>query len=51
MAFKFVVQTVIEIAGISLLLYGFWQEDKLIALEDRVRAKIRKEVKHREEKN
>lgn len=47
MAFKFVVQTVIEIAGISLLLYGFWQEDKLIALEDRLKAKIldRKEVK------
>lgn len=51
MAFKFVVQTVIEIAVIVLLLYGFCREDRLIAFEDRVRAKIRKEVKHREEKN
>lgn len=51
MTLAFVIRTVIEIAGISLLLYGFCREDRLIAFEDRVRAKIRKEVKHREEKN
>ena len=42
MAFKFVVQTVVEIAVIVLLLYGFWHEDKLIAFEDKLRAKIKR---------
>lgn len=50
MTFSFWIRTVIEIAGISLLLYGFWHEDKLIAFEDRLKAKIKKEVK-RHEKN
>lgn len=48
MTLAFVVQTVIEMAGISLLLYGFWHEDKLIAFEDRLKTKIldRKEAKN-----
>ena len=41
MILKFVVQTVFEIALVVLIIYGFVKEDKLIAFEDRVRAKIR----------
>lgn len=51
MTLNFAIRTTIEIIGILLLLYGFCREDRLIAFEDRVRAKIRKEAKHREEKN
>jgi hypothetical protein len=32
---------VFEIAVVVLIIYGFVKEDKLIAFEDRVRAKIR----------
>lgn len=48
MTFIFLIRTVMEIVGILLLLYGFWHEDKLIAFEDRLKAKIldRKEVKN-----
>lgn len=48
MSFSFLIRTVIEIAGISLLLYGCWHEDKLLAFEDRLKAKIldRKEAKN-----
>ena len=41
MALKFAIQTVFEIAVVVLIIYGFWHEDKLIAFEDKVRAKIR----------
>lgn len=51
MTLNFAIRTTIEIIGILLLLYGFCREDRLIAFEDRVRAKIRKGAKHREEKN
>lgn len=38
---EFAIQTVFEIAVVVLIVYGFVKEDKLIAFEDRVRAKIR----------
>lgn len=41
MELKFIIQTIIEIAGILLLLCGFWHEDKLIAFEERLRDKIK----------
>lgn len=41
MILKFAIQTVFEIVAVVLIIYGFWHEDKLIAFEDRVRAKIR----------
>lgn len=41
MVLKFAIQTVLEIAVVVLIIYGFWHEDKLIAFEGRVRAKIR----------
>ncbi len=39
MALKFAIQTFFEIAVVILIIYGFTREDKLIAFEDRVRAK------------
>lgn len=47
MALKFAIQTVFEFAVVVLIIYGFWHEDKLIAFEDRLKAKIlnRKETK------
>ena len=39
MALKFAIQTVFELAVVVLIIYGFIREDKLIAFEDRVRAK------------
>lgn len=41
MILKFAIQTVLEIAVVVLIIYGFVKEDKLIAFEDRVRAKTR----------
>lgn len=41
MTLKFAIQTVFEIVVVVLIIYGFIHEDKLIAFEDRVRAKIR----------
>ena len=41
MALKFAIQTIFEIAFVVLIIYGFVKEDKLIAFEDRVKAKIR----------
>lgn len=41
MILKFAIQTVFEIVVAVLIIYGFIHEDKLIAFEDRVRAKIR----------
>ncbi len=47
MALKFAIQTVFEIAVVVLIIYGFWHEDKRIAFEDDLKAKIlnRKETK------
>lgn len=47
MTLKFAIQTVFEILVVVLIIYGFVKEDKLIAFEDRLKAKIldRKEVK------
>lgn len=47
MALKFAIQTVFEIAVVVLIIYGFCREDKLIAFEDDLKAKIlnRKETK------
>ena len=51
MALNFAIRTTIEIIGILLLLYGFCREDRFIAFEDRLKEKIKKGTKHREEKN
>lgn len=47
MALNFAIRTTIEIIGILLLLYGFCREDRFIAFEDDLKAKIlnRKETK------
>lgn len=45
MALNFAIRTTIEIIGILLLLYGFCREDRFIAFEDDLKAKIRKEAK------
>lgn len=47
MALKFAIQTAFEILVVVLIIYGFWYEDKLIAFEDDLKAKIlnRKETK------
>ena len=41
MALKFAIQTVFELAVVVLIIYGFVKEDKLIAFEDRVRARLK----------
>jgi hypothetical protein len=48
MALKFAIQTAFEILVVVLIIYGFVKEDKLIAFEDDLKAKIlnRKETKH-----
>lgn len=48
MTLKFAIQTAFEILAVVLIIYGFVKEDKLIAFEDRLKAKIldRKEVKN-----
>ena len=47
MTLKFAIQTAFEILVVVLIIYGFCREDKLIAFEDRLKAKIlnRKETK------
>lgn len=47
MALKFAIQVAFEILVVVLIIYGFWHEDKLIAFEDDLKAKIlnRKETK------
>lgn len=47
MTLKFAIQTAFEILVVVLIIYGFWHEDKLIAFEDDLKAKIlnRKETK------
>ncbi len=51
MVLKFAIQTVFEIVAVVLIIYGFVKEDKLIEFEDRLKEKIKKGTKHREEKN
>lgn len=48
MTLKFAIQTAFEILVVVLIIYGFVKEDKLIAFEDDLKAKIlnRKETKH-----
>ena len=41
MVLKFAIQTLIELAVILLLIYGFVHEDKLIALEERIFERMR----------
>lgn len=47
MALKFAIQIAFEILVVVLIIYGFCREDKLIAFEDDLKAKIlnRKETK------
>lgn len=47
MALKFTIQTVVELAAVIAVIVGFINEDKLIAFEDDLKAKIlnRKETK------
>lgn len=47
MALKFAIQTVLEITAVIAVIVGFIREDKLIAFEDDLKAKIlnRKETK------
>lgn len=46
MVLKFAIQTLIELAVVLLLIYGFCREDKLIELEDRIKARIRERTGH-----
>lgn len=46
MVLKFAIQTLIELAVILLLIYGFCREDKLIEFEDRIKARIRERTDH-----
>ena len=46
MVLKFAIQTLIELAVVLLLIYGFCREDKLIELEDRIKARIRERTDH-----
>lgn len=41
MALKFAIQTALEFVAVILIIYGFWHEDKLIAFEDKIRAKLK----------
>lgn len=46
MALKFAIQTVFEIAVVVLIIYGFCREDKLIELEDKIKARILERTDH-----
>ena len=46
MVLTFAIQTLIELAVILLLIYGFCREDKLIEFEDRIKTKIRERANH-----
>ena len=46
MVLKFAIQTLIELAVVLLLIYGFCREDKLIELEDWIKARIRERANH-----
>lgn len=42
MALKFAIQTVLEIVGVVLIIYGFIHEDKLIAFEEKIVERFKK---------
>ena len=42
MILKFAIQTVFEIAVVVLIIYGFIDEDKVIAFEDKLAEKFKK---------
>mgnify|MGYP000044822400 FL=1 len=46
MALKFAIQTAFEILVVVLIIYGFCREDKLIELEDKIKARIRERTDH-----
>lgn len=46
MALKFAIQTAAEFVAVILIIYGFWHEDKLIELEDKIKARIRERTDH-----
>ena len=46
MVLKFAIQTLIELAVVLLLIYGFCREGKLIELGDRIKARIRERANH-----
>ncbi len=46
MALKFAIQTALEFVAVILIIYGFCREDKLIELEDRIKARIRERADH-----
>ena len=41
MVLKFAIQTVFEILLVVGIIYGFIKEDKLIAFEDKIKARIK----------
>lgn len=41
MALKFAIQTAVEFVAVILIIYGFWHEDKLITLENKIKSKIK----------
>ena len=41
MALKFTIQTILEITAVIAVIVGFIREDKLIAVEERLRDKIK----------
>ena len=41
MILKFTIQTVFEILLVAGIIYGFIKEDKLIAFEDKIKARIK----------
>jgi hypothetical protein len=45
-ALKFAIQTVLEITAVIAVIVGFIREDKLIELEDRIKARIRERTGH-----
>lgn len=49
MTLKFAIQTIFEIAVVALIIYGFIYEDKLIALEDKVKSSIKSKRSGRDE--
>lgn len=46
MVLKFAIQTLIELAVVLLLIYGFCREDKLIELEDSLDSQVLRLAAH-----
>ena len=45
MILKFAIQTVFEILLVVGIIYGFIKEDKLIAFEDKIKARIKNRMR------